>query len=239
MYDIDADLTKKWRINAWDYIAIASDSTIIAKYKKRYDFLNNINLKNLEGFLYPDTYHIDADKNFSDQLIYMQLEAFKSKVWTPYSAEIINFNNKLQINWLNLTSLTMDPYKILTLASVVEKEERNNNNKPTVAWIFLKRLAIWMRLDADITLCYWLKQPYETCTPSFIGKNVSDKSNPFNTRQNGWIPSQPIANPSVSSITAVINYKSSNYLFYLHGSDWVIHYAKTIAEHNSNKQYLK
>jgi len=59
---------------------------------------------------------------------------------------------------------------MLILASVVEKEERNTKNKPTVAGIFFNRLANGMRLDADITLCYGLHEPYETCTPALISR---------------------------------------------------------------------
>jgi UPF0755 protein len=73
-----------------------------------------------------------------------------------------------------------------------------------------------MRLDADITLCYGLKEPYETCTPSVIVKKISDKSNIYNTRQNYGLPPQPIANPSVESIVAVLNFQKTDYLYYLH-----------------------
>jgi UPF0755 protein len=97
-----------------------------------------------------------------------------------------------------------------------------------------------MKLDADITLCYGLHQPYETCTPSVIGKNISNKSNLYNTRQNGWLPPQPISNPTVESIVAVLHPQTSDYVFYLHGSDGTIHYGRTLEEHNANKaQYLK
>jgi len=85
--------------------------------------LKNISLKTLEGFLYPDTYQVDKTKNIIDQLVYTQLENFKKKVRSK-------LNNPT------------DFYKTMILASVVEKEERNNDNKPTVAGIFLKRIEI-------------------------------------------------------------------------------------------------
>jgi cell division protein YceG involved in septum cleavage len=83
----------------------------------------NSELKTLEGFLYPDTYQVDKTKNIIDQLVYTQLENFNKKV-----------RNKLN----NPTNF----YTSMILASVVEKEERNNDNKATVAGIFLKRLEI-------------------------------------------------------------------------------------------------
>lgn len=226
IYDIDASLTKKWLINQWEYIALVTDPTIVAKYQAKYPFLSNINipLSTLEWFLYPDTYNVDAVNNIVDQLVYLQLETFRKRVRDAHQSEISNVNR----------------YQNMILASIVEKEEKNNANKATVAGIFFKRLNIWMKLDADITLCYGLHQPYETCTPSVIGKNISDKSNLYNTRQNGWLPPQPISNPTVESIVAVLHPQATDYIYYLHGSDGTIHYGRTLEEHNANKaQYLK
>lgn len=69
------------------------------------------------------------------------------------------------------------------MASIVEKEERNNANKATVAGILLKRFQIGTLIGADISLCYSFKQPYKVCTPSFIGQHVSEDTNPYNTRR--------------------------------------------------------
>jgi len=223
IYDIDASLTKKWIINAGEYIALVTDPSIIAKYQAKYPFLQNLTLKTLEGFLYPDTYNVDAVNNIVDQLVYLQLESFKSRVRDAHQSEITSTNR----------------YQNMILASIVEKEERNKMNKAMVAGIFFKRLQIWMKLDADITLCYGLHEPYASCTPSIIAQNIWDKSNPYNTRQNGGLPPQPISNPSIESILAVLHPQMSDYLFYLHGSDGTIHYGKTLEEHNANKQYLK
>ena len=225
IYDIDASLTKKWIINQWEYIALVTDPTIIAKYQAKYPFLSNINvpLSTLEGFLYPDTYNVDAGANIGDQLAYLQLETFKKRVRDAHQSEISSINR----------------YQNMILASIVEKEERNNANKARVAGIFFKRLNIWMQLDADITLCYGLHQPYATCTPNVIAKNINDQNNPYNTRKKGWLPPQPISNPTVESIVAVLHPQATDYLYYLHGSDGTIHYGRTLDEHNANKQYLK
>lgn len=231
IYDIDASLTKKWIINQGEYIALVTDPTIISKYQAKYPFLQNLEskiqnpkLETLEGFLYPDTYNVDAWDNIADQLAYLQLENFKKKVRDAHQSEISSVNR----------------YQNMILASIVEKEERNNANKATVAGIFFKRLNIWMKLDADITLCYGLHQPYASCTPNVIAKNIDDKNNPYNTRQNRWLTPQPISNPTVESIVAVLHPQASDYLFYLHGSDGTIHYGRTLEEHNANKaQYLK
>lgn len=228
IYDIDDDLTKKWIISQWEYIDFVTNSTYISRYQNRYDFLAKAwNIASLEWFLYPDTYNIDIQWNFIDQLVYLQLDNFNNKVWQAYSSKISSFT---KLKW----------YEVVIMASIIEKEEKNNTNKSTVAWIFLNRLASKMLLWADITLCYWLKRPYSECTTNVIVKNLDDSSNVYNTRANAWLPPQPICNPAVDTISAVLNYTNTNYLYYLHDSNWVIHYWKTASEHNANKQkYLK
>lgn len=228
MYDIDDALAKKWYITGGDYIAFVTNPNIIAKYQARYDFLKSSNLSTtpsfhlstLEGFLYPDTYQVDRTKNIIDQLVYIQLETFNTRVWRKISS-------------------SENRYRTIILASILEKEERNLENKATVAGIFLKRLEIWMALDADITLCYGLKMSYKECTPAVINQNISDKTNRYNTRQVRGLPPTPIGNPTRGSINAVLNPKISDYLYYLHDSTGDIHYGRTLDEHNINKaKYL-
>ncbi|MFA7298830.1 MAG: endolytic transglycosylase MltG [Candidatus Absconditabacterales bacterium] len=220
IYDIDEALARKGYITGGDYITFVSDPTIIGKYQTRYDFLKNISLKTLEGFLYPDTYQVDKTKNIIDQLVYTQLENFKKKVRSK-------LNNPT------------DFYKTMILASVVEKEERNNDNKPTVAGIFLKRIEIGMKIDADITLCYGLKTSYTSCTPAVIGRNIDDANNKYNTRAVRGLPPTTICNPTRESINAVLNPQKSDYLYYLHDMEGNIHYGSTLEEHNANKaKYL-
>jgi len=227
-YDIDADLVKKWLIANWEYISFVNSKNIISKYIERYDFLsmasNSKAINSLEWFLYPDTYHLDVwATNLIDQLVYLQLENFWKKVWSIYSGQA-------------LLSSRMTWYDAVVLASVVEKEERNTKNKPTVAGIFINRLANGMRLDADITLCYGLHEPYETCTPALISRGIYDKTNIYNTRQVWWIPPQAISNPAVDSIDAVLNFVDSDYVYYLHDPKWWIHYGRTLVEHSANKR---
>lgn len=236
IFDIDYDLSRKWFIKEGEYIAYVSDASNIAAAKQKYWFLPQIELKNLEWFLYPDTYNIDVSKDFLQQLLTLQLQNFDTRVRKEYMDQIQNFCSKLTADWFD----SLDWYKTLILSTVVEKEERNNNNKPTIAWLFLNRLDNHMRIDADITLCYWLDKPYETCTPAIIAENVSDKNNPYNTRQVGWLPPRPIANPSVATIKSVLNYQKNEYLFYLHGSNWEIHFSETLQWHGQNKRlYLQ
>ena len=222
IYDIDEALTRKWYITGGDFVKYVTNYGTISELMQWYEFLRQIPtiIWTLEGFLYPDTYNVDKNKELIPQLVNKQLQGFQTRV-----------RNKVS----NPTNF----YTTMILASVVEKEERNTINKPTVAGIFLKRLEIWMKIDADITLCYGLKTSYTSCTPAVIGRNVGDANNKYNTRAVRWLPPTTICNPTRESINAVMNPQSSDYLYYLHDMKGNIHYGKTLEEHNANKaQYL-
>jgi len=222
IYDIDEALTRKWYITPWAYMQYVTDYGTISALMQGYEFLRQIpaGKATLEGFLYPDTYNVDKNKELIPQIVRKQLDGFTTRVRSKVS---------------NPT----DWYKTMILASVLEKEERNTINKPTVAGIFLKRLDIWMALDADITLCYGLNKSYTTCTPAVIGKKIGDKSNPYNTRGTRWLPPTPICNPTWESINAIMNPQISDNLYYLHDMQGNIHYGSTLEEHNANKaKYL-
>lgn len=227
IYDIDEALARKWYITGGDFIDYVTNANNIAQLQTSFSFLENSalwilnsKLKTLEGFLYPDTYNVDKNKPLIPQLVDKQLQ---------------NFDIKVQ---KNITDIT-DEYNIIILASILEKEERNIANKATVAGIFLKRMELWMALDADITLCYGLKQSYTTCTPAVIAQKIWDKNNKYNTRTHRDLPPTPISNPTRESVNAVLNPQSSDYLYYLHDMEGNIHYGRTLEEHNANKaKYL-
>lgn len=128
----------------------------------------------------------------------------------------------------------------LALASVIEKEERSNKQKPIIAGIFVNRLAQGMQLGADITICYGFQEPYETCTQSRIIGGLRDTANIYNTRVHTGLPPTPIASVSDQTWTSLLRYQQNDNLFYLHDAQGAIHYAKTNAEHEQNKaQYLQ
>ncbi|USN55678.1 MAG: endolytic transglycosylase MltG [Candidatus Peribacteria bacterium] len=130
----------------------------------------------------------------------------------------------------------MSTYGSLILASVIEKEEKLAVNKSPIASVFLNRLNEGMRLDADISLCYGLAKPYSACTPTVIVDNLQDANNLYNTRALAGLPPTPIGNPSLETIKALLDVKVSPYFYYLHESNGTIHLAKTLNEHNQNKQ---
>lgn len=241
MYDIDAYLAKKWLIEAWEYIAFVTDLEIIDAYIKRYDFLaqakiERSDLSSLEWYIYPDTYYVDPDKNVVDQLLYLQLEWFQKNIWSVYGDELKQLPNSLKNKGYDFSLST---YGALILWSIIEKEERYGPNRVDIASVFYNRLDTWMRIDADISLCYGLQTWYESCTPQVIWASVADASNPYNTRVVAWLPPTPITSPTVSSIQALINTRKTTNFFYLHDPEGNLHMAETLNEHVINKnKYL-
>jgi UPF0755 protein len=211
IFDIDKSLSDKELINKWDFIEIAQDYT-----PEWYSFLTS--WKSLEWFLYPDTYEIKTDRFSSKELIDKMVENFDKKVWNSLK----NLSKK-------------EIYNLITMASIVEKEEKSKENRPIVAGILYSRIEVWEPIWADITVCYPYEMTNKECTPSFINKHIRDK-NDYNTRTMKWLPISPIWNPSLNAIMASLNPEDTNYYFYLHDKDWKIHFAKTNAEHEANKR---
>lgn len=235
-FDYDALMSEKWLITSGDLRAYITNRQIIDSLRSAYPFLPN-NISSLEGFLYPDTYHIDVNKgNSIEQLVNLQLQNFYNKVRWPNSALFSWFSNRLANDWF---VFKMSPYSIIKLASIIENEEKNDANKQTIAWVFLNRIDADMQLGADVTLCYGKGITYKLCTPSYIVEHLYENTNPYNTRRVSGLPPTPISNPSIESIAAVLTYTKTPNLYYLHDPKGAIYYGRTLEEHNSNKsRYL-
>lgn len=169
-----------------------------------------VEIDNLEGFLFPDKYSFPADID-TKQVIATLVENFKAKVTEEYT------------------------YEDIILASIVEREGYNGNDRPIIAGIILKRFKEGWLLQTDATLLYPLKDWKHPIT-----QEVKEDDNPYNTYKNIGLPPTPICNPGLQSIEAVWNPVETNYYYYIHDKDGNPHYAETLDEHNENiNKYLK
>lgn len=186
----------------------------------KFDF-NFLPGNTLEGYLYPDTYYVNPD-NYSD-------EAFIDRL-------IETFKNKLTAeDWKAVNASKRKFPDIIKMASIVEREERNDEERPVVAGILWKRLDAHIGLGADATLLYGLGRTSGGLTAQDLALD-----SPYNTRKYDGFPPTAISNPSLSSIHAALYPKETDYWYYLHDKDGAIHYARTLDEHNLNKQrYLR
>ena len=184
---------------------------------------------NKEGFLFPDTYLFP--KTVSASIVANKmLSTFDSKISAQMKADI------------NASEYNLD--EVITLASVVERETREDEERSVVAGILLNRLEIGMGLQVDATVQYAVASGEcrigTTCNwwPTLTKEDMSINSS-YNTYKYAGIPPAPIANPSLSSILAVIYPTDSSYLYYLHDGEGKIHYAETLDGHNANiRKYL-
>lgn len=209
-------LIKKWIIKSWDFVKEALN---INKYKNDFKFLNKA--LTLEWYLYADTYY-ESKNNFSlEKFTKRLLSTFETKVYN----ELLKNKTDVEIN------------EVITLASILEREEKDRDEKPIVAWILKKRYDEKWMIGADITACYAYKLTDYDCKMN-LSKYVYEK-NDYNTRTKVWLPKTPINNPTYNSIYSTINFKATSYYYYLHNSKtWEIYYWKTLEEHNYNKRFM-
>ena len=167
-----------------------------------------------EGILYPDTYFYKDSMKASSLLQASHERLFNtvSKLWLnkPPNNPLKNIN------------------EAIILASIIEKEAGNNQEKPLIAGVFLKRLTLGMRLQADPTIIYGL-------LPNFDGdikkSDILNKNNLYNTYMIKGLPPTPISMASLSSIEAAINSVPGNYLYFVANSKTSHYFSKTYEEH--------
>ena len=175
-----------------------------------------------EGSLFPDTY-----------------EFYKSE-----SAENIvkkltdNFEQKYAL--VNGPKSAQEKHKIITLASLVEKEGKTDEDRPVIAGILLNRIAgdneTAGLLQVDATLQYAKNEKRKTTqdwwpVPLPADKEIESK---YNTYKYPGLPPGPIANPGLASIKAAINPAKTPYLYYVHDKNQKVYYAKNYTEHQQN-----
>lgn len=169
-----------------------------------------------EGHLFPDSYLIPitaSEKTVADLLI-------------------ATFNDRTSNLSLAANSQGLSETEVITLASIVEREARQHESRRMVAGILLNRLELNMPLQVDASLQY-IKGKAGNWWPEPLAADKSIDS-AYNTYLYPGLPPGPIANPSLSSIQAVVDPVDSDYLYYLTGNDNAMHYAKSYEEHLDN-----
>lgn len=187
------------------------------------DFSQRFGLENyldkpLEGFLYPDSYHLPKGMT-AYEIVSIFLDNFLKKVDSQLFAEGKDF------------------YKTLILASLIEKEVREIKEKRMVADILLRRLKTKMLLQVDATICYALNQEFYNCK---LRKDDFKIDSSYNTYLYPGLPPTPISNPSKETIEAVLNPLENDYWYYLtNRKTGETIFSKTLEEHEEARaRYL-
>lgn len=161
----------------------------------------DIDSDSVEGFLYPDTYNIPVNYN-SHQIIVMMISNMLKQITSHESTQ-------------GFTSASPDEfYKMITLASIVEREYRAEDEAPLIAGVFKNRLEINMPLQSCATVEYIITELRGRPHPKIIYYEDLEMKEPYNTYIYPGLPPGPISNPGFTAINAAINPQSSNYLYF-------------------------
>lgn len=164
-----------------------------------------------EGYLFPDTYVIHSDVS-AEGIMKMMAEDFDTRL-TPALRQ-------------QAAAKGLSIHDLITLASLVEKEARYDEDRPIIAQVFFKRLQMGMPLQSDTTLQYLMAGPKED-----VSIEDTKIDSPYNTYQHEGLPPGPIASPGMKSILAVLNPANTDYLYFVADRQGHNHYSQTYDEH--------
>jgi UPF0755 protein len=182
-----------------------------------------IDAETLEGYLYPETYFFLPGVS-AEEIAKTFVSAFHDEVDTLIGSPPSYGKNK-----------TLSPYKALILASVVEREARNQAEKPIIASVYLNRLRRRMKLECCATVRYVLDKWDAPLTMADL-----KTESPFNTYVHYGLPPAPICSPGKDSILAVVRPATTGYFFYCYKGDGTHYFSRTLAEHRKAvKQFLR
>jgi len=206
---------------------IYEDSASLVKAFKDKNFLstNNFNNDNVLSMFIPNSYEVYWN---------VKPEDFRDKMLNEYN----KFWNQQRAN--KAEQLGLSKLEVISLASIVQKESIKVDERPTIAGVYINRLKKRMRLQADPTVIYSIKDYYknfDTIIRRVLYRDLRLKSR-YNTYRINGLPPGPIAMPDISAIDAVLDYKKHNYIFFVadpYNRGYHL-FARNLSEHNKNKR---
>lgn len=196
-----------------------------------YKFIDD---ENLEGYLFPDTYLIGKDAD-SQQIIRTMLSTFDKKVLTPNRVELRNTINKRF--GMDNSNFNEGLRKIITIASIVEREAKTPDDRFLIAAVIWNRLEKNMRLEIDATVSYRPGESKSNKSKVYYSDLQVDSA--YNTYKHNGIPPAPICNPGLASVQAVLNPAQVDYFYYVAKPDGSHVFSRTYKEHLKAKNAKK
>ncbi len=201
--------TKTAKATAGEFLRLMEDRTLVAKIAPE--------ARNLEGYLFPDTYNYNA-KTTPEELIRAMVNRF-DEVFTP--------------EWSTRASqLGLTVHQVVTLASIIEKEAKAPDERPHMASVFFNRLKRGMPLGSDPTFIYAaiLAGDYDGNPNQLRFRN---RPSPYNTYLVSGLPPGPIASPGRASLEAVLYPDSTDDLYFVvNGTEGRHKFSRTAGEHD-------
>ena len=206
---------------------IYADSTALINSFTDKDFLveNKFNKENILSIFIPNSYEVYWD---------IEPDQFRDKMLLEYE----KFWNKSRTEKAKNIGLTKK--EVTSLASIVQKESVKVDERPTIAGVYINRLNTRMRLQADPTVIYSIKDYYknfDTIIRRVLYRDLRLNSR-YNTYRINGLPPGPISMPDVSAIDAVLNYEKHKYIFFVadpYNKGYHL-FARNLSEHNRNKK---
>lgn len=170
--------------------------------------------ESLEGYLFPETYHFSK---FTDarKIIDTMMKTFQDQV------KALNLAERAE-------AMKFTPHKVITLASIIEKETGKAEERPLIASVFHNRLKKNMLLQTDPTVIYAIKN-----FDGNIRKKDLSLDSPYNTYKHKGLPPGPIASPGLKAIIAVLEPDDSDYLYFVSRQDGSHQFSTTLKAHNN------
>jgi UPF0755 protein len=173
--------------------------------------------KNLEGFLFPDTWELKPKTPVAD-LVQLQLQDFKKRI------------KGVDMSYAKSMNLTV--YDVLTFASIIEHEAAVPSQRKLVAAVFYNRLREGISLGSDATVRFATGNFDKPLTQSQL-----ESSSPYNTRNHTGLPPGPIDSPGLAAIEAAAHPAKAGYLFFVTSPDCKnLAFAKAEAEFERDVQ---
>jgi len=172
-----------------------------------------IEAKSLEGYLFPDTYHFVRGTRPETLL-----ETLAREMERRLSPQLLEEARKHGLN----------RHRLLTLASIIQKEAGNEEEMPLISAVFHNRLRKGMRLQTDPTVIYGI----EDFDGNLTRKHLATPG-PYNSYRNPGLPPGPIASPGLAAIRAAARPAEVDYLYFVSRGDGTHAFSRTLEEHNA------
>lgn len=169
----------------------------------------------LEGYLYPESFQRTAETD-ATTIITKSLNEMQKRL-TPQVREAFSRQG-------------LSVHRAVILASIVEREVSEPTDREQVAQVFLKRLSVGMKLQSDATAKYGAVLDGK---PDLSYNENLRYSSPYNTYENAGLPPGPVSNVSETSLKAVANPASTDWLYFVSGDDGKTYFSRTLEEHEA------
>lgn len=225
MPKIAESIGKLLNMSADDVLSYWSDTDYIKSLADEYWFLDADTITNeeiyypLEGYLYPDTYHIQDDHMNIDGITHVLLD---------------EMGNHLKKYRAAYEKMDFSTHEFLTFASIVECETLYDEDRPKIAGVFMNRLNAKMRLQSDVTVNYALKR-----TGVAVSEKMMKNASHYNTYAYNGLPVGPISSVQTKTMDAVVNYTKHTYLYFFAKEDGTVIYNKTYEDHAKTVKEFK